>query len=167
MPLNEADGKRMLQLVTSRFDDRHWRKKIEKILSLPLAGVGDEQQRVIYSYLKEGLKAYKSKRADVDSWIVGGFATQEVIERARYNPALVGPSVTKEQIAFLGVDPGPEVDEDWWNEMLVNWFDDPEVEGTEAAIDDADRAAGTEGDGKKADLASSTTPASSTTKTKV
>ena len=32
-------------------------------------------------YLKLGLKAYKSRRADPDSWILGGYATKEVIEK--------------------------------------------------------------------------------------
>ncbi len=126
MPLDVEQGKRMLQLLTARYDDRHWRKKIEKTLSLPVAGVGDDTQRTVFLYLKHGLKAYKSRRADPDSWIVGGFATKEVIERARFNPAVVGASITKEDVASLGVDPGPEVDEAWWDEMLVAWFEEPE-----------------------------------------
>lgn len=124
--LNADDGKRMLQLITSRFNDRHWRKKIEKILSLPASGVVDEKQREIFLYLKHGLKAYKSRRADPDSWIVGGYATVEVIERAKFDPSVVGPSVTKDDVAMLRVDPGPEVDEVWWEDMLVNWFEEPE-----------------------------------------
>jgi hypothetical protein len=126
MALDAEQGKRMLQLLTSRYDDRHWRKKIEKTLSLPATGVADETQRAIFMYLKHGLKAYKSRRADPDSWIVGGFATREVIERARFNPAAVGASLTKEQVATLGVDPGPDVDEAWWEDMLVAWFEEPE-----------------------------------------
>jgi hypothetical protein len=128
MALDAEQGKRMLQLLTSRYDDRHWRKKIEKTLSLPATGVADEAQRAIFMYLKQGLKAYKSRRADPDSWIVGGFATREVIERARFNPAAVGASLTKEQVATLGVDPGPDVDEAWWEDMLVAWFEEPEAE---------------------------------------
>lgn len=128
MALDAEQGKRMLQLLTSRYDDRHWRKKIEKTLSLPVAGVGDETQRAVFLYLKHGLKAYKSFRADPDSWIVGGFATREVIERAKFNPATVGVAVTKDDVAILGVDPGPEVDETWWDEMLVAWFEEPEAE---------------------------------------
>jgi hypothetical protein len=128
MALDAEQGKRMLQLLTARYDDRRWRKKIEKTLSLPVAGVGDETQRAVFLYLKHGLKAYKSFRADPDSWIVGGFATKEVIERARFNPAVVGASITKEDVASLGVDPGPEVDEAWWEEMLVAWFEEPERE---------------------------------------
>ena len=116
----------MLQLLTSRFDDRHWRKKIEKTLSLPMAGVADDAQRAIFAYLKHALKAYKSRRADPDSWIVGGFATREVIERAKFNPASVGAAITKNDVAILGVDPGSEVDETWWDEMLVAWFEEPE-----------------------------------------
>ena len=30
MPLDVEDGARALQLVTSRYDQREWRKKIEK-----------------------------------------------------------------------------------------------------------------------------------------
>jgi len=131
MPLDAEDGKRMLQLLTSRYDDRHWRKKIEKTLSLPPAGVSDEVQRAIFLYLKHGLKAYKSFRADPDSWIVGGYATREVIDRAKFNPAAVAPAVTKEDVAMLGQDPGPEVDQTWWEDMLVAWFEEPEEEGAE------------------------------------
>jgi hypothetical protein len=130
MALDAEQGKRMLQLLTSRYDDRHWRKKIEKTLSLPATGVGDETQREVFLYLKHGLKAYKSRRADSDSWIVGGFATREVIERAKFNPAAAGATVTKDHVALLGVDPGSEVDETWWDEMLVAWFEEPEVEPT-------------------------------------
>lgn len=131
MPLDHATGRQMLQLVTSRYDDRHWRKKIEKTLSLPPTGVSDDVQRAIFLYLKHGLKAYKSFRADPDSWIVGGYATREVIERAKFNPAAVGPAVTKEDVGFLGQDPGPDVDQAWWDDMLVAWFEEPEEEGAE------------------------------------
>ncbi len=124
MALDAEQGKRMLQLLTSRYNDRHWRKKIEKTLSLSPTGVGDEVQRALFLYLKHGLKAYKSRRADPDSWIVGGYATTEVIQRATFNPSVVGPSITKEDVAILGTDPGPEVDEAWWDEMLVSWFED-------------------------------------------
>ena len=75
MPLDAELGKTMLQLITSRYDDRHWRKKIEKTLSLPQSGVGDPAQQQMFMYLKIGLKAYKSRRAEPDSWIVGGYAT--------------------------------------------------------------------------------------------
>ncbi len=47
MALDAEQGKRMLQLLTSRYDDRHWRKKIEKTLSLPATGVADEKQRAV------------------------------------------------------------------------------------------------------------------------
>jgi hypothetical protein len=139
MPLDHEAGKRMLQLITSRYDTREWRKKIEKTLSLPPSGVGDEAQRAIFLYLKHGLKAYKSRRADPDSWVVGGFATREVIERAKFNPGLVGPTITKDEVASLGADPGPEVDAAWWDEMLVAWFEEPEEpqeEGQEAATEE-------------------------------
>jgi hypothetical protein len=123
VPLDAELGKKMLQLITSRYDDRHWRKKIEKTLSLPQSGVGDPAQQQVFMYLKIGLKAYKSRRADADSWIVGGYATKEVIDRAKFQPKEVGPDLTKDDVVFLGNDPGPEVDEAWWNEMLVQWFD--------------------------------------------
>lgn len=128
MALDAEQGGKMLQLLTSRYDDRHWRKKIEKTLSLPATGVGDDRQRGIFVYLREKLKAYKSRRADPDSWIVGGYTTKEVIERAKVNPAVVGPSHTKDDVSFLGEDPGSEVDHDWWEEMLVWWFEEPEAE---------------------------------------
>ncbi len=107
MALDSKLGKKMLQLITSRYDDRRWRKMIEKTLSLPQSGVGDPAQQQIFTYLKIALKAYKSRRADPDSWIVGGYAT-------------------KEDLTFLGSDPGPDVDEAWWDEMLVGWFEVPE-----------------------------------------
>jgi hypothetical protein len=138
MALDAEHGKKMLQLLTSRYDDRHWRKKIEKTLSLPQSGVGDETQRRIFLYLKHGLKAYKSHRADPDSWIVGGFSTQETIARAKFNPALVDPSLTQRDVEALGVDPGPEVDETWWDDMLVAWFEEPleEMASEESKIDE-------------------------------
>lgn len=126
MALDGEHGKLMLQFVTSRYDNRLWRKKIEKTLSLPPTGVTDQVQRAIFLYLKHGLKAYKSRRSDPDSWIVGGYATREVIERARFDPAAVGPTVTKEDVAILGLDPGPGVDEAWWEDMLALWFEEPE-----------------------------------------
>lgn len=131
MPLDPTDGVKALQLITSRYDQRAWRKKIEKTLSLPPKGLGDEVQRKIFLYLKIELQAYKSRRADQPSWIVGGYATREVIDRARYNPTHVDPTMTKDQVALLGVDPGPEVDEGWWDEMLVKWFEEPEEEEEE------------------------------------
>ncbi len=128
MPLDAELGKKMLQLITSRYDDRHWRKQIEKILSLPQSGVADPTQQQIFIYLKHGLKAYKSRRADPDSWIIGGYATKEVINRAKFQPQLVGSSITKDDVAFLGTDPGDDVTQAWWEEMLVQWFDVPEEE---------------------------------------
>jgi hypothetical protein len=125
MALDAEQGKKMLQLLTSRYDDRHWRKKIEKTLSLPQSGVGDETQRHIFLYLKHALKAYKSRRADADSWIVGGFATQEAIARAKFTPSVVAPSLTSSDVEMLATDPGAEVDEAWWDDMLVAWFEEP------------------------------------------
>ncbi|HRC45324.1 MAG TPA: hypothetical protein PLT27_14830, partial [Nitrospira sp.] len=132
-------GKTMLQLITSRYEDRHWRKKIEKTLSLPHSGVGDEHQQQVFMYLKLNLKAYKSRRADPDSWILGGYATKEVIDRAKFQPHLVGDGISADDVAFLGVDPGPEIDEAWWKEMLVAWFGAPEEEESseEATADEA------------------------------
>ncbi|MCP9455629.1 MAG: hypothetical protein NNA18_05920 [Nitrospira sp.] len=123
MPLDAERGKKVLQLITSRYDDRRWRKRIEKTLSLPPSGITDQVQRQIFLYLKLGLKAYKSRRADPDTWIVGGYATKEVIERAKFQPHLVGPGISKEDVAFLGTDPGEEVTEAWWDEMLIQWFE--------------------------------------------
>ena len=70
MGLDAEHGKKMLQLLTSRYDDRHWRKKIEKTLSLPQSGVGDETQRRIFLYFKHALKAYKSHRAGVTTIVM-------------------------------------------------------------------------------------------------
>jgi hypothetical protein len=142
MPLDAELGKKMLQLITSRYDDRHWRKRIEKTLSLPQSGVTDPIQQQIFMYLKLGLKAYKSRRADPDSWIIGGYATKEVINRAKFQPQLVGASIKNEEVAFLGTDPGEDVTEVWWDEMLVQWFDvseeekPTEEEGSEPANSD-------------------------------
>ena len=130
MALDTESGKTMLQLITSRYEDRHWRKKIEKTLSLPHSGVGDARQQQVFVYLKMGLKAYKSRRADPDSWVLGGYATKEVIDRAKFQPKVVGEGISSEDVAFLGVDPGPEIDEAWWDDMLVAWFGAPE-EGEE------------------------------------
>lgn len=128
MALDLDSGRKALQLLTSRYDNRHWRRKIEKTLGLPATGVGDEVQRAIFQYLRHGLKAYKSHRADPDSWIVGGYATKEVIDRAKFDPTVVGPAITKEDVGYLGEDPGTDVDETWWEDMLVQWFDEPDAE---------------------------------------
>lgn len=132
MPLDVEEGEKVLKLVTSRFNQREWRRKIEKILSLPPSGLQDETQRKLFLYLKLGLQAYKSRRADPPTWIVGGFGTQEVIERAKFKPAVVSPEFTSEHVACFGVDPGPGVNEVWWEDMLVNWFVNLEEE--EAAL---------------------------------
>ena len=143
MPLDAELEKKMLQLVTSRYDDRHRRKKIEKTLSLSQSGVTEPTQQQIFMYLKIALKAYKSRRADPDTWIIGGYATKEVIDRAKFQPHLVGSSLKSEDVAFLGTDPGEDVTEAWWEEMLDQWFDVPEEEkpaeeeGGEAADSDA------------------------------
>ena len=131
MPLEPEDGAKALQLITSRYNQREWRKKIEKTLSLPPSGFSDETQRKIFLYLKIGLQAYKSRRADPPSWIVGGFATKEVIDRAKFKPAVIDSEFAEKDVAFLGEDPGEEVNAVWWEDMLVNWFDEPEEEGEE------------------------------------
>lgn len=128
MPLDVEDGAKALQLVTSRYDQREWRKKIEKILSLPPSGFEDAAQQKIFVYLKLKLQAYKSRRADPPSWIVGGYATKEVIDRARFRPTDIDPDMTDADVSLLGVDPGAEVDEVWWEDMLVKWFETPEEE---------------------------------------
>lgn len=125
MPLDSIDGEKTLQLITSRFDQREWRKKIEKLLGLPPSGLTEEAQRKIFLYLKNELQAYKSRRADPPSWIVGGYATREVVDRARYNPTEIDPSFTKNEVAFLGEDPGSEVDQPWFDDILIKWFLEP------------------------------------------
>jgi hypothetical protein len=131
MALDAELGGKMLQLITSRYNDWKWRKKIEKILSLPQSGVGDEAQRAIFLYLKQNLKAYKSRRSDPDSWMVGGFATKQVVDRVKASPSLAGSSLTADNVAGIGVDPGEEVTETWWEDMLAAWFDEPEPEASE------------------------------------
>ena len=128
MPLDVEDGVKALQLVTSRYDQREWRKKIEKTLSLTPNGFEDAAQRKTFVYLKLQLQAYKSRRADTPSWIVGGYGTKEVIDRARFRPTDIDPDMTEADVSFLGVDPGTEVDEVWWEEMLVKWFETSEEE---------------------------------------
>ena len=147
MPLATEEGLKVLKLVTSRYNQREWRKKIEKILSLPPSGLRDDTQRQLFLYLKIGLQAYKSRRADPPTWIVGGFATKEVIDRAKFNPAVVGPECTTEQVACFGEDPGPEVNEAWWEDMLVNWFVDPEEEEEDERNETEDETSGSQRDG--------------------
>ena len=59
---------------------------------------------------------------------MGGFATKEVIDRVLFNPAVIDPQFTKDHVAGLGEDPGQEVNDVWWEDMLVNWFEEPEEE---------------------------------------
>ena len=136
MPLEPEDGAKALQLITSRYNKWEWRKKIEKTLSLPPTGFNDEAQRKIFLYLKIGLQAYKSRRADTPSWIVGGFGTKEVIDRAKFKPTVIDSQFTDKDVALLGEDPGEEVDTVWWEEMLVNWFTEPEEEEEDDDTDD-------------------------------
>jgi len=128
MPLDVTDGGKALQLMTSRYNQREWRKKIEKMLSLPPSGLDDDAQRKVFLYLKLGLQAYKSRRADAPSWIVGGYATKEVIDRARFKPDVIDEAISEEDVKLLGVDPGEDVNELWWDEMLVRWYVNPEDE---------------------------------------
>ncbi len=140
MALDVEEGKKMLQLLTSRYNDWRWRKKIEKTLSLPPLGVSDEAQKAIFLHMKNGLKAYKSRRADPDSWVVGGFATKELIERMKFNPAVIGSEIGKDDVGMLGTDPGAEIDEAWWEDMLVQWFDQPEPEAADEGEQEAEQA---------------------------
>jgi len=48
MPLEPEDGAKVLQLITSRYNQREWRKKIEKTLSLNPSGFKDDDQRKIF-----------------------------------------------------------------------------------------------------------------------
>lgn len=144
MPLEPEDGAKALQLITSRYNAREWRKKIEKTLSLNPSGFKDDDQRKIFLYLKVGLQAYKSRRADPPSWIVGGYGTKEVIDRVLFKPTVIDPEFTTEHVAFLGKDPGEEVDTVWWDDMLVNWFEEPEVEGEDEDLDDEESSDDTE-----------------------
>ena len=57
-----------------------------------------------------------------------GYATKEVINRAKFQPQLVGADIKQEDVVFLRSDPGADVTEAWWEEMLVQWFDVPEEE---------------------------------------
>ena len=57
MPLEPEDGAKVIQLITSRYDQREWRKKIEKTLSLPPSGIKDEEQRKIFLFFKIGLQS--------------------------------------------------------------------------------------------------------------
>ena len=134
MPLDTQDGAKVLQLITFRYDEREWRKKIEKTLSLPTSGMGDAIQRKIFLHLKLELQAYKSRRADPPSWIVGGYVTKEVIDRTKHRPTEIDPGLSPEQVAFLGMDPGQDVDQAWWEAMLVKWFEEPEEEVDEAHV---------------------------------
>jgi len=136
MPLDASEGKMALQFMTSWYNQREWRKKIEKTLSLPPSGFEDEHQRKIFLYLKVGLQAYKSRRADSHSWIVGGFATKEVIDRVCFRPSVVDPTMTKDQVEWLGSDPGEMVDQEWWEDMLVKWFEEPEEESDVSASEE-------------------------------
>ena len=128
MPLDVIEGEKALQLMTSRYNMREWRKKIEKMLSLPASGLDDERQRKVFMYLKLGLQAYKSRRADPPSWIVGGFATKEVIDRARFKPTVIDEAMNDDDVKLLGVDPGEEIDAVWWDDMLIRWYINPEDE---------------------------------------
>ena len=51
-----------------------------------------------------------------------------MIDRAKFQPKVIGEGISSEDVAFLGVDPGPEIDEAWWDDMLVAWFGAPEEE---------------------------------------
>jgi hypothetical protein len=119
--------------------------------------VGDEAQRAVFLYLKQNLKAYKSRRADPDSWMVGGFATKQVIDRVKATPSVAGSSLTEAHVANLGVDPGDEVNEAWWEDMLAAWFDEPEPEPSEQPGEEgaqAEKAASEERPGNRPEVRS-------------
>ena len=164
MPLEPEDGAKALQLITSRYNQREWRKKIEKTLSLPPSGFNGDTQRKIFLYLKVGLQAYKSRRADPPSWIVGGFGTKEVIDRALFKPTVIDSQFTEKDVALLGEDPGEEVNAVWWEDMLVNWFEEPEEEGEEdmddESSDDSETASNEDSDDKESSDKSDTSDAS-------
>lgn len=170
MALDVEEGKKLLQLLTSRYDDWRWRKKIEKTLSFPAVGLEDDLHQAIFLYLKEKLKAYKSFRADPDTWMVGGFTTKEAIERIKFQPSVVGDAVTTDEVAFLGQDPGEDINEAWWEDMLVLWFDRPDLEPPpleKEPDEESEHAEGEESEvGEQKDAASSevspTAPAEST-----
>lgn len=162
MPLEPEDGAKALQLITSRYNQPKWRKKIEKTLSLNATGFKDDDQRKIFLYLKVALQAYKSRRADPPSWIIGGFATKEVIDRALFKPTVIDPDFTKEQVALLGTDPGEEVDNVWWEEMLVNWFEEPEEEGEDGEETESSEGSESASDGDESSDSSGTTNAPKT-----
>ena len=56
MALDADLGKKMLQLLTSWYNDRQWRKKIENTRGLPAIAVPDESHRQVFLYLKQGWK---------------------------------------------------------------------------------------------------------------
>ena len=163
MPLEPEDEAKALQLITSRYNQREWRKKIEKTLSLNPSGFKDEDQRKIFLYLKIGLQAYKSRRADPPSWIVGGFATKEVIDRALFKPTVIDPEFTKDHVALLGKDPGEEVDKVWWEDMLVNWFEEPEEEVEDETDAESSEDSESAADADESSDSSSTAQAEKTT----
>lgn len=163
MPLDAIDGAKAIQLICSRYDQRDWRKKIEKMLGLPPSGLMDEVQRKIFVYLKVNLQAYKSRRADPPSWIVGGYATKEVIDRVKFNPKDVDPSFTQDHVGLLGTDPGSDVDLAWWDDMLVRWFLEPGEEEIEATPESEGETEPESADAEGRDAASSVPPSSSET----
>ena len=67
-----------------------------------------------------------------------------MIERAKHRPTEIDPGLTAEQVAFLGVDPGEEVDLGWWEDMLVKWFEEPEAEIDESETIDEENEDPTE-----------------------
>ena len=62
---------------------------------------------------------------------------QQVIDRVKATPSVAGSSLTEANVANLGVDPGDEVNEAWWEDMLAAWFDEPEPEPTEQSSEEA------------------------------
>ena len=66
-------------------------------------------------------------------------------------------------MANLGVDPGDEVNEAWWEDMLAAWFDEPEPEPSEQPGEEgaqAEKAASEDRSGDRPEIRSdSTSPA--------
>jgi hypothetical protein len=57
------------------------------------------------------LKAYKSRRANPDSRIIGAKPRRKSLTSVKFQTHFVGASIKKDDVAFLGTDPGNEVTE--------------------------------------------------------
>jgi hypothetical protein len=84
-------------------------------------------QQQIFKYLKHGLKANKSRLAR------SGFLNYRWLCHERnHQPSEIyswsGHPSSKRMRPFWGADPGDDVPQAWWEEMLVQRFDVPEEE---------------------------------------